>query len=758
MDVSLFKPYLKVSEGIGSFDSESVGNSTIPLEKLLLNKDLDLGKNTVNCGVVSGLRKPLKRGNAIRVTTRITEQNLENIILNWLNYTHLNFLNLHDSYTQACFEDTQDKKHSQNTDTNLGTLATKTTPLDADSVIHRDSVTPFELFTTTWTQVKAFLKTYYDTLYLPLAGGTMTGDLNMGSNSIADLATTDKATPVAADKVLILDSSPAQALSLDGSHYVSMGNNFNFDARTQPFSFMGWVKTNTAGHMVLLSKNDSGTGTGYILMANWFGTPMIYFAITQTWGAKGGGVYKIVTLTNWTHLAVTYNGNGSAVQAGMKIYLNAVESHDNDWNGAAIDADISNASNFTLGAFTDGSVPRTGLTQELQVYNKELSLAEVQADYNGGSGVYNSAKANLTGLYHLAGTLNDESGSGFNGSWQGGGSATYVAGQGIVASPYKIKHSLFSEIKTALLTPIYELLTNKVTAFSTPTDTQYPSAKLTYDQLALKEALANKAAASGYASLNASSELVQLNAANSVTLAMLAQQAANTVLANQTAGAAVPTAVAMAASTILARLASGNIVAATTTEMKTLLAYLQIGDAQTTITDSDSYIPTSGAVVDQIALSKWNLFPNGRCMVSEAAGIVPYLTNVGSAEIAQLTGNEFRNSVSNYKYRITFIDHTTDSVTIVFNSLKAATTYTFRCVAYKFLGNSTIVTTGGSANMSITVSAVTTGIEYTGTFTTNGTLGGSCTAITFTFSSGTNSAELHIGCISLVEGIIKLVL
>jgi len=67
--------------------------------------------------------------------------------------------------------------------------------------------------------------------------------------------------------------------------------------------------------------------------------------------------------------------------------------------------------------------------------------------------------------------------------------------------------------------------------------------------------------------------------ANKVTLAMLATQAANTVLANQTAGVAVPTAVAMAASTILARLASGNIVAASTAEMKTLLAYLQANDA-----------------------------------------------------------------------------------------------------------------------------------------------------------------------------------
>ena len=37
-----------------------------------------------------------------------------------------------------------------------------------------------------------------------------------------------------------------------------------------------------------------------------------------------------------------------------------------------------------------------------------------------------------------------------------------------------------------------ELQSNKVTAFSSPTNTQYPSAKLTYDQLALKENVSNK--------------------------------------------------------------------------------------------------------------------------------------------------------------------------------------------------------------------------------------------------------------------------
>jgi len=53
--------------------------------------------------------------------------------------------------------------HTQGTDTALGTLGTKDPAINADKVIYRDSVTSDALVTSTWTQIKAFLKTYFDT-------------------------------------------------------------------------------------------------------------------------------------------------------------------------------------------------------------------------------------------------------------------------------------------------------------------------------------------------------------------------------------------------------------------------------------------------------------------------------------------------------------------------------------------------------------------------------------------------------------------
>jgi len=58
--------------------------------------------------------------------------------------------------------------------------AEKTTPVDADEVGISDSAASWVLKKLTWANIKATLKTYFDSLYLPLAGGILTGDLTLG--------------------------------------------------------------------------------------------------------------------------------------------------------------------------------------------------------------------------------------------------------------------------------------------------------------------------------------------------------------------------------------------------------------------------------------------------------------------------------------------------------------------------------------------------------------------------------------------------
>jgi len=97
--------------------------------------------------------------------------------------------------------------HTQGTDTALGAVGTKDPPIDADKAIYRDSTASDALVTSTWTQVKAFLKTYFDTLYNKYVHPNHSGEVTSvadGAQTIAnDAVTYAKMQNVSAtDKVL----------------------------------------------------------------------------------------------------------------------------------------------------------------------------------------------------------------------------------------------------------------------------------------------------------------------------------------------------------------------------------------------------------------------------------------------------------------------------------------------------------------------------------------------------------------------------
>lgn len=64
--------------------------------------------------------------------------------------------------------------------------SSKATPVDADELPLVDSAASNVLKKLTWANLKATLKTYFDTLYLALAGGTLTGNITFGENTSLD--------------------------------------------------------------------------------------------------------------------------------------------------------------------------------------------------------------------------------------------------------------------------------------------------------------------------------------------------------------------------------------------------------------------------------------------------------------------------------------------------------------------------------------------------------------------------------------------
>lgn len=71
------------------------------------------------------------------------------------------------------------------TDILLNTLQTKVTPVDADNITLIDSADVNVIKKLTWANLKATLKTYFDTLYVALTGNqTMTGNLNFTNSGV----------------------------------------------------------------------------------------------------------------------------------------------------------------------------------------------------------------------------------------------------------------------------------------------------------------------------------------------------------------------------------------------------------------------------------------------------------------------------------------------------------------------------------------------------------------------------------------------
>jgi len=103
--------------------------------------------------------------------------------------------------TATATEDAVTKKHTQNTDTALGTVGTKNPPVDADKALYRNSAASDVLVTSTWTQIKAFLKTYFDTLYL--AKDTRS-QVQIGESQVIDDDTVYSFSPPAANGIIVV--------------------------------------------------------------------------------------------------------------------------------------------------------------------------------------------------------------------------------------------------------------------------------------------------------------------------------------------------------------------------------------------------------------------------------------------------------------------------------------------------------------------------------------------------------------------------
>ncbi|MDE2259629.1 MAG: hypothetical protein KGK17_04810 [Betaproteobacteria bacterium] len=103
---------------------------------------------------------------------------------------------------------------------NIHAAPSKATPVDADEIGGTDSASSFSLIRITWANTKATLKTYFDTLYASLAGATFTGLVNFktGAN-IASAATLNLST-AGGNTVHITGTTATSAVTMNNGEWV----------------------------------------------------------------------------------------------------------------------------------------------------------------------------------------------------------------------------------------------------------------------------------------------------------------------------------------------------------------------------------------------------------------------------------------------------------------------------------------------------------------------------------------------------------
>jgi len=170
------------------------------------------------------------------------------------------------------------------------------------------------------------------------------------------------------------------------SDYVDVANETHFDfEKTNPFTISTWVyRTNNATTNIVVGKNSYSGGelNGYMLFFNASDT-LVYFDIGDCAAnhclrqASGTAMSTGV----WHHVAVTYDGSQTA--AGAHIYLDGASAGQAPVSDTlSLDASALNNNDLLIGDQNSSSHNYfNGLIDEVRVYNRVLSAAEVQQLY-----------------------------------------------------------------------------------------------------------------------------------------------------------------------------------------------------------------------------------------------------------------------------------------------------------------------------------------------------------------------------------------
>ena len=170
------------------------------------------------------------------------------------------------------------------------------------------------------------------------------------------------------------------ALKLDGTTYVDLGSDLAFE-RTDSFSYGAWVYPTSNDAMTVVSRMDDGADfRGWDM---YLGDGKVYVHLIHKWeeNAIRVNTKMPIALNRWTHLFATYDGSGKA--KGITIYVDGKPA-DLDITHDKLTGTIRTDKPALIGRRTM-SAPFQGMLDEVRIYGRAVSGAEVAQLYGGDS-------------------------------------------------------------------------------------------------------------------------------------------------------------------------------------------------------------------------------------------------------------------------------------------------------------------------------------------------------------------------------------
>ena len=164
------------------------------------------------------------------------------------------------------------------------------------------------------------------------------------------------------------NSANAGSIAFDGTNdwaEFPINTNYNFD--TANFSIFCWMKTNIkSGYQTVIALDNAATGSGIVF----YTTPGS--GVFRTW--IGGNVYNgSIDICNnkWNYIGIVRN---SGI---VTHYINAISNGSFSATGS-----VTANQNLRLGSYDGSGYRFTGNISIVTIYNKALSLSEIQQNFN----------------------------------------------------------------------------------------------------------------------------------------------------------------------------------------------------------------------------------------------------------------------------------------------------------------------------------------------------------------------------------------